>query len=85
MGPTTDCHRALMEIMRNEFMAVVKRAGDMHTAICPEIPEAKGEGRTKMGALVALRVAVVEILDARRQSVARELLAGAELDTIHIE
>jgi len=74
-----------MEIMRNEFMAVVRRTGDVHTAHCPEIPEAKGEGRTKMGALVALRVAVVQILDERRENAARTAPANAVLETIHVE
>jgi hypothetical protein len=74
----------LLEIMRNEFMAVVERAGGKHIAHCPEIPEAKGEGRTKMGALVALRVAVVQILDDRRERAVRCASQEAMFETITI-
>jgi hypothetical protein len=52
--------------MHNTFMAVVERSDDKHTAYCPEIPEAKIESRTKIEALAALRVALIQILDERR-------------------
>ena len=74
-----------MEIMCNEFMAVVERTAGTFTATCPEIPEAKGEGRTKMGALVALRVAVIQLLDERRDQAVRNVPADAVLDSIRIE
>ena len=85
MGLTTKCLRALMEIMRNEFMAVVRRTDDTYTAVCPEVPEALGEGRTKLGALVALRVAVVQILDERRATATRNAPADAMLEVICLE
>ena len=52
--------------MHNTFMAVVERSADKHIAYCPEIPEAKIEGRTKIEALAGLRVALIQILDERR-------------------
>ena len=85
MGPITTSLKALTQIMRNEFMAVVRRQGDLHMAHCPEIPEAMAESSSKLGAIAALRVAIVQILDQRRQEAARELLAGAEFDVISLD
>ena len=35
--------------MRNEFRALVERAGRWHIAYCQEIPGANGQGRTDKG------------------------------------
>ena len=48
--------------MRNEFTAVVERAGRWHIAYCPEIPGANGQGRTKAAALKSLTSAIVDLL-----------------------
>jgi predicted RNase H-like HicB family nuclease len=57
--------------MRNEFTAVVERAGRWHIAYCPEIPGANGQGRTKAAALKSLSSAAgPPILDVYRRRVA---------------
>jgi len=53
--------------MRNEFTAVVERAGRRHIAYCPEIPGANGQGRTKGAALKSLANAIALILEDRRR------------------
>ena len=53
--------------MRNEFTAVVERAGRWHVAYCPEIPGANGQGRTKTAALRSLANAIALILEDRRK------------------
>jgi len=72
-------------MMRNEFLAIVERTGEKCTATCPEIPEVIGEGRTRMGALVALRIAVVQLLDQRRDDATRNAAPNAAFETISIE
>jgi predicted DNA-binding ribbon-helix-helix protein len=57
----------LIAIMENKFMAVVELVDGKFTAFCAEIPDAKVERPTKMEALSALRVAVIQILDQRRE------------------
>jgi len=56
--------------MRNEFTAVVERAGRWHIAYCPEIPGANGQGRTKAAALKSLSNGISLILEDRRTSTA---------------
>ena len=85
LGPMANYLTEQIEIMRNEFLAIVKRTGEICTATCPEIPEVIGEGRTRMGALVALRVAVVQLLDQRRADATRHAPPDAVLETICIE
>jgi hypothetical protein len=74
----------LSDIKHNKFMAVVEQVEGKYTAYCPEIPEAKVEGRTKTEVLVALRVAVVQILDERRGRAIDSASPNAVFDTISI-
>jgi hypothetical protein len=68
--------------MHNTFMAVVERVGDNHIAYCAEIPEAKVESRTMIGALAALRVAVVQIIDERRERAVDNATPNTLFETI---
>jgi predicted RNase H-like HicB family nuclease len=63
--------------MRNEFTAVVERAGRWHVAYCPEVPGANGQGRTKATALKSLADAIALILEDRRKDGLRGALASA--------
>ena len=71
--------------MHNSFMAVVEQNEDKYTAHCPEIPEARVESRTKIGALAALRVAVVHILDERRERAVDAATTNTTFETITVE
>jgi predicted RNase H-like HicB family nuclease len=53
--------------MRNEFTAVVERAGRWHIAYCPEIPGANGQGQQKAAALNSLSKAIALNLEDRRK------------------
>ena len=53
--------------MRNEFTAIVERAGRWHIAYCPEIRGANGQGRTKTAALTSLASVIALILEDRRK------------------
>jgi predicted RNase H-like HicB family nuclease len=68
--------------MRNEFTAVVERAGRWHIAYCPEIPGANGQGRTKAAALKGLGNAIALILQDRRKDGLRGVPASARRDKV---
>ncbi len=74
-----------MVIMENKFMAVVELVDGKYTAYCPEIPDAKVESLTKTEALAALRVAVVQILDKRRERAIDSASPNAVFETITVE
>lgn len=68
--------------MRNEFTAVVERAGNWHIAYCPEIPGANGQGRTKAAALKGLAKAIGLILEDRRKDGLRGAPASARREKV---
>jgi predicted RNase H-like HicB family nuclease len=68
--------------MRNEFTAVVERAGRWHIAYCPEIPGANGQGRTKAAALKSLSSAIALILEDRREDGLRGIPASARREKV---
>jgi predicted RNase H-like HicB family nuclease len=53
--------------MRNEFTAVFERDEDWVLAFCPEVPGAKGQGRTKDEARRSLIEAIGLVLTDRCQ------------------
>ena len=71
--------------MRNEFTAVVERAGDWHIAYCPEIPGANGQGRTRDEARASLAEAIALILEDRREDSLRGVPEDAERGTVVVE
>jgi predicted RNase H-like HicB family nuclease len=68
--------------MRNEFTAVVERAGLWHIAYCPEIPGANGQGRTKAAALNNLSKAIALILEDRRKDGLQRVPAPARREKV---
>ena len=70
--------------MRNEFTAVVERAGRWHIAYSPEIPGANGQGRTKAAALKSLGNAIALILEDRRRDGLRGVPASARREKVII-
>jgi predicted RNase H-like HicB family nuclease len=70
--------------MRNEFTAVVERAGRWHVAYCPEIPGANGQGRTKAAALKSLSNAISLILEDRRKDGLRGLPASSRREKVAV-
>jgi predicted RNase H-like HicB family nuclease len=68
--------------MRNEFTAVVERAGRWHIAYCPEIPGANGQGRTKTAALKSLGSAIALILEDRRRDGLRGVPSSARREKV---
>lgn len=68
--------------MRNEFTAIVERAGRRHVAYCPEIPGANGQGRTKAAALKNLTSAIALILEDRRKDGLRGVPASAKREKV---
>ncbi len=71
--------------MRNEFTAVIERAGDWYIAYCPEIPGANGQRRTKDEARASLAEAIALILEDRREESLRGVPADAEGDRVAVE
>jgi predicted RNase H-like HicB family nuclease len=70
--------------MRNEFTAVVERAGRWHIAHCPDIPGANGQGRTKATALDSLSKAIALILEDRRRDGLRGVPASPRRETVTV-
>ena len=64
------------------FTAEIFREGEWFAAICPEIPEANGQGRTQEEALTSLRAAIELVFEDRRE--APRTRAGAPLCTVEL-
>lgn len=73
-----------VNVMHNEFTAVVERDGDWFIAYCLEIPGANGQGRTKDESLKNLSQAVDLILEDRREDALRGIPADATRETISV-
>lgn len=63
--------------MRNEFMAIIEQDEEWYIAICPEIPEANGQGKTKDEARESLAEAIALVLEDRREEGLRGATPGA--------
>ena len=63
--------------MRNEFMAIIEQAEEWYVAVCPEIPEANGQGKTKDEARESLAEAIALVLEDRREDGLRGAAPGA--------
>jgi predicted RNase H-like HicB family nuclease len=70
--------------MSNEFTAVIEQDGEWHTAHCPEIPGANGQGRTKEECLQSLAAAIELILEDRREEGLRGVPDGAIRDVVKV-
>lgn len=71
--------------MRNEFTAIIERAGNWYIAYSPEIPGANGQGKSKKACLKSLSEAIELILEDRRQDALRGLPREAICETVAIE
>lgn len=71
--------------MRNEFTAIIERAGNWYIAYSPEIPGANGQGKSKKACLKSLSEAIELILEDRRQDALRGLPRQAIRETVAIE
>lgn len=70
--------------MRNEFMAIIERGEEWYIAICPEIPEANGQGKTKDEARESLAEAIALVLEDRREEGLRGAAPGAIRERITV-
>jgi predicted RNase H-like HicB family nuclease len=57
--------------MKNEFTAIVERAGEWFVSRCPEYPGANGQGRSEEECVLSLRKAIELILEDRRDDALR--------------
>ncbi len=64
--------------MKNQFTAYVQRDGEWFVAVCPEVPEANGQGRTKEECLGSLASAIGLVFEERRASARGEFRSDAE-------
>jgi len=71
--------------MPNEFTAIIKRDGKWHSAYCPEIPGANGQGKTKDEARENLAEAIALILKDRREDASRGIPADTLRETIQLK
>ncbi len=68
--------------MHNEFMGIIERAGEWFIAHCPEVPGAKGQGKTKDEARESLAQAVALMPEDRREDGLRGIPPDAVRETI---
>jgi predicted RNase H-like HicB family nuclease len=54
----------------------VQKDGDWYVAVCPEVPEANGQGRTREECLHDLKQGVISVLQDRREDAASQLQSG---------
>ncbi len=71
--------------MRDESTALIECENDWHTASCPEIPGANGQGRTPAEARASVAEAIALILEDRREDARRGLPAGTIRETVIVE
>lgn len=64
--------------MKNQFTAFVQTEGDWFVALCPEVPEANGQGRTRDESLRSLASAIELVFEDRRAAARAELQTTAE-------
>jgi predicted RNase H-like HicB family nuclease len=73
-----------MNVMHNEFTAIVEQDGGWFIAYSPEIPGANGQGVTKDECLKNLSEAIDLILEDRREDALRSLPADAHREMVSI-
>ncbi|MEX2015876.1 MAG: type II toxin-antitoxin system HicB family antitoxin [Candidatus Hydrogenedentales bacterium] len=71
--------------MRNEFTGVFERDGDWYIGYCPEIPAAKGQGRTIEECRQNLAEAIALVLEDAREDGLRGVPESAVKETIVLE
>ena len=64
--------------MKNQYSAVVVHEGKWFMAICPEVPEANGQGKTREACLQDLAAAIETVLDYKREKSMEGMPRGAE-------
>jgi len=64
--------------MKNRYTAVVVREGKWFMAVCPEVPEANGQGRTREACHGDLAAAIETVLEYKREKVMENVPRGAE-------
>jgi predicted RNase H-like HicB family nuclease len=70
--------------MRNRYTAVVQKDGKWFTALCPEVPEANGQGKTREACLESLASAIELVLEYRREQSLQKAPRGAEQTSIMV-
>jgi predicted RNase H-like HicB family nuclease len=68
--------------MRNRYTALVQRDGKWFIALCPEVPEANGQGKTREECLESLGAAIELVLDYKREQGREKAPRGAEQTSI---
>lgn len=68
--------------MKNRYTAVIQRDGKWLVAFCPEVPEAKGQGKTREECLESLAAAIELVLDYKREQALDKAAKGAEQTSI---
>ena len=68
--------------MRNRYTAIVQRDGKWFIAVCPEVPEANGQGKSRAQCLESLTAAIDLVLDYRREQGLEKALRGAEQTSV---
>lgn len=64
--------------MRNEFTAIVGKAGPWHVKYCAEVPGENGQGATREECLASRRYAIALILEHQRDESLRSLPPDAK-------
>jgi predicted RNase H-like HicB family nuclease len=55
-----------------KFTVHIFQEGDWYAAVCPEVPEANGQGRTVEEAVASLKAAITLIFEERREQAQQE-------------
>lgn len=73
-----------IDLMHNEFTAIVEQDGPWFIAYCAEVPGANGQGRTREECLANLREAIALVLEHRREDSLRSMPADAKQELVVI-
>lgn len=70
--------------MKHEFTAIIERGEKYLIAICPEVPEAHGQGMTREECLRDLSDSIQSVLEYRREEALSKLSANAERAVVEV-
>lgn len=81
----TFTHRRQEFLVCNDFTAIIEKGDDWLVAHCLEIPNAIGQGKTRVDVLENLAEAILLCLEMRREDVVRTASAEAIREVIVIQ
>ena len=82
VSPDAASETVVVQSLRNEFTAVIDWDEDWYIALCPEMPAANGQGKTREEAKQSLAEAILMLLEDKRNDGLRGVTDDAIMEVI---